>query len=75
MTCTFRLALCEISYFLLSLVCIAAVHKPTLFVTRDELKPKDGREGRKMMLDIFPAEVSPPEKVRSSFTHVARKLG
>ena len=33
MTCTFRLAHCEISnrvstYFLLSLVCIAAVHKP-----------------------------------------------
>ena len=49
MTCTFRLAHCEISnrvssYFLYSLVCIAAVHKPTLFVTRDELKAKDGRK-------------------------------
>ena len=49
MTCTFRLAHCEISnrvssYFLLSLVCIAAVHKPTLFVTRDELTAKEEKE-------------------------------
>ena len=33
-----------LQYFLPSLVCIAAVHKPTLFVTRDELTAMEEKE-------------------------------